>query len=130
MSDLGAVLVDCETGYLGVQVEFLERLGHPVQVCPGPPHATLCPILSGDGCPLMEEADGVVFALDLDRPQHRAILAKYQELLAEDVPVRAVVLPGQDARYADLLSGVQVWTHEPSTGDMDGFSAQIESARG
>ncbi len=129
MSDLGTVLVDCASDELGVQIEFLERLGHLVQVCPGPPHATLCPILGGEGCPLMEGADGVVFALDLDRPQHRAILKKYQEMLSEDVPVRAVVRQGQEIQYADLLSGVQVWTHEPTTGEIDGFSAQIESAR-
>lgn len=107
---------------------FLERLGHRVAVCHGPAHATLCPILSGAGCEMVSDAHGIVFALDLDRPQHRAILRQYCAVARPEIPIRAVVRPGQDVRYADLLEGVQVWVSAPSVADLDGFAAQVDAA--
>ncbi|MDH3463784.1 MAG: hypothetical protein OEM32_09195, partial [Acidimicrobiia bacterium] len=70
---------------------FLEQLGHRVMVCNGPPGRTLCPILSGEGCELAANAHGIVFELDLDRPQHRSILQKYKSSLKSDLPIRVVV---------------------------------------
>ena len=29
---------------------------------------------------------------------------------------------------AELLGGVQVWTHEPTVGELDGFAAEVEAA--
>jgi hypothetical protein len=69
-----------------------------------------------------------VFQLDLDRPQHRSILARYQEVLPEDVPIRAVVSEQQAEQYAELLRGVQTWLDEPTAGDLDGFAAEVEAA--
>lgn len=106
---------------------FLERLGHRVAVCHGPEHGTLCPILSGAGCADVDGAHGIVFALDLDRPQHRAILKQYRKVARPDLPIRAVVRPGQDVRYAELLADVQVWVDEPSVADLDGFAAQVDA---
>ena len=85
-------------------------------------------MLHDDDCELLDAAHGVVFQLDLDRPAHRRILAKYQEVLREDTPIRVVVVPGQEEQYADLLTGCQVWTHEPTAGELDGFAAQVEAA--
>lgn len=107
---------------------FLEKEGHPVVVCHGPPYKHLCPILSGRGCPLSEGAHGVIFELDLDRPQHRAILARYKESLREDLPIRVVVKPGQEAEHTELLAGLKVLTHEPTIGDLDGLAAEVEAA--
>jgi hypothetical protein len=128
MTATSVVLLDVETGAGEFDRSILERLGHPVEMCHGPEVGSLCPILGGSGCERFESAHGVVFALDLDRPQHRAVLGRYQELAAEDVPIRVVVRRDQQERYADLLRGVQVWDHEPTVADLDGFAAQVEAA--
>ena len=109
--------------------DFLERLGHRVMVCNGPQPGKLCPILSGDGCKLAEGAKGVVFELDLDRPQHRAILERYKSSLQEDVPIRVVVPPHQAIEYADLLHGLRVWDHAPVAGDLDALASEVEATR-
>ncbi|RMH82500.1 MAG: hypothetical protein D6683_02810 [Actinomyces sp.] len=122
------ILVDVPEGDDPVTPELLERFGHVVRICHGPEHGTLCPILEKAGhCDLVDEAHGVVFELDLDRPQHRAILARYREILREGIPLRVLVREGQDERYADLLEGVEVWTHEPGVADLDAFSARVEA---
>jgi hypothetical protein len=108
--------------------EFLERLGHDVLVCHGPPAMTLCPILEGEGCPIVESAHGIVFQLNLDSSQHRAILARYKEVLREDVPIWVVARQEQATRYTDLLAGVKVLTHSPFVGDLDGLAAEVEAA--
>lgn len=126
MEEQSVILVDIAEAQ-EIDVGFLENLGHPVVVCHGPRDRT-CPILSGEGCPKAENAHGIVFALDLDRPQHRAILERYKRLLREDVPIRVVATPEQATRYASVLRGVQVWLHEPGTGDLDGFAAEVEAA--
>ena len=106
---------------------FLEKLGHPVLVCHGPPKGHTCPILL-DGCEMVENAHGIIFQIDLERPQHRAILQRYQEVVAEDIPIVAVVAEGQRAKYRDLLAGVQVWEREPTISELDGFAAEVEAA--
>ncbi len=72
MTDLSGLILDVTSRDAAPDKEFLEKLGHPVG------HA--CPILKG-GCPMVDAAHGVIFQLDLDRPQHRAILKRYQEVL-------------------------------------------------
>jgi hypothetical protein len=111
----------------GFEASFLARNGHPVHVCPGPGGST-CPILVGTGCERFKSAHGVIFQLDLDRPAHRAILKKYRVLAGDGLPIRVVVEAGQDARYAGLLTDFEVWTHEPSVADLDGFAAEVEAA--
>lgn len=127
MPEESVILVDIPGGET-TDVAFLENLGHTVIVCHGPKPQTLCPILSGAGCPLAESAHGVVFLLDLDRPQHRAILQKYKQVLRDDVPIRVRVTFEQAEQYRDLLKGIQVWSDMPATGDLDGFSAEVEAA--
>lgn len=122
------ILFDIPTESEVLDRDFLERLGHRVMVCNGPQPGTLCPILSGNGCELAEGAKGVVFELDLDRPQHRAILERYKRSLLEDVPIRVVVPPDQAVEYADLLQGLRVWDHAPVAGDLDALAAEVEAA--
>lgn len=126
MTDLSGLILDVTSMDAAPDKEFLEKLGHPVLVCHGPGWGHACPIIK-DGCPLVDSAHGVIFQLDLDRPQHRVILKRYREVLDEDVPIVAVVTPGQEEKYADVLRGVQVWTHPPTIADLDGFAAQIEA---
>ena len=123
------ILIDSETdGDSEFDRAFLERLGHEVVVCHGPEHGTLCPLLAGTGCEFVDNAHGIVFALDLDRPQHQRILQRYREVVADDVPIHVVVRPGQRERYAEMLGAFQVWEHDPSVADLDGLAAEIEAA--
>ena len=122
------ILFDVPEGRRPTDQEFLERLGHRVMVCNGPRTGRLCPILSGEGCPLAEGAHGIVFELDLDRPQHRAILNRYKDSLRSDLPIRVVVRPEQLTKYADVLRGLKVLDHVPVAGDLDGLAAEVEAA--
>lgn len=126
--DSGYILIDSPDGVGPRNRAFLEGLGHAVMTCGGPQHGELCPILSGDGCPLAEGADGIVFELDLDRPQHRAILRKYKAVLRPDLPIRVLARSDQVARHRELLSGLRVWDHIPAAGDLDAIAAEVESA--
>lgn len=126
--DRGVVLLDVLDGEGDFDRSTLERLGHPVITCSGPEVKKLCPLLGGEGCPKFAQAHGIVFELDLDRAQHRAIVRRYNELARPDLPIRVVVRPDQRGRYADLLSKLQVWDHSPTVADLDGFAAQVEAA--
>ena len=108
-------------------VSFLERNEHPVIVCHGPAANTTCPLLAEGTCAKYAVAHGVIFELDLDRAEHRSILARYRELNA-DVPIRVVVRSDQAQRYRDLIDDVQVWTRPPNAADLDGFAAEVEAA--
>lgn len=125
----GVVLLDVSPGGEETfDVSFLERTEHPVLVCHGPGSET-CPLLTGEGCALFEAAHGVVFKLDLERAQHRAILRRYRALAGPEMPIRVAVRDAAEAeRYADVLAEVEVWTHEPTVADLDGFAAEVEAA--
>jgi hypothetical protein len=125
---LGMILVDIATDDEEFDRSFLERTGHEVVVCHGPAHASLCPILAETGCEMVDQAHGIVFVLDLDRPQHRAILHRYREVSRPEVPIRAVVRRGQKERFAAALEGIELWEHEPTAADLDGFAAEVEAA--
>lgn len=126
--DESFILLDVTAGSDHFDEEMLERLGHPVKVCHGPDHATLCPLLAGAGCPEFDAAHGIIFELDLDRPQHRAIVRRYRELARDDIPIRVVVTAEQAERYRDELAEVEVLTHTPTVADLDGFAAEVEAA--
>ena len=124
----GMILLDVTSGRDTFDENLLERLGHVVKVCHGPDHGSLCPLLAGKGCADFEDAHGVLFELDLDRPQHRAILRRYRELARPEVPIRAIVTTAQAACYADELRDIEVLTHDPSVADLDGFASEVEAA--
>ena len=123
----GLILLDIPPGMdEHFDVSFLERTGHPVEVCRGPQERP-CPLLGGQGCPKFESAHGIVFELDLDRAEHRTILERYRALARADRPIRVVVRPGQAERYRDVLAGVEIWSHEPTVAELDGFAARVEA---
>ena len=124
----GMILVDAAEGAGTFDVEMLERFGHPVKVCHGSSHGEICPLLAGTGCEKFDQAHGVIFELDLDRPQHRAIARRYRELARVEIPIRVVATAEQAERYADDLAGIEVLTHEPTISDLDGFAAEVEAA--
>jgi hypothetical protein len=109
---------------------LLEGMGHRVEVCHGPgsdDHAR-CPLLEEGTCDLVAAAHGVVFKLDLDRDVHRRILETYKRTLPADVPVAVAVRPGQEETYRELLDRLYVWSHSPTTAELDGFAALVEAA--
>ena len=124
----GLILLDVASGSDEFDRDLLERLGHPVRVCHGPDHGTLCPLLSGAGCDAFAEAHGVMFELDLDRPQHRAILKRYRDLARPEVPIRAIVRADQADRYASILDGIEVISKQPTVAELDGFASEVEAA--
>ncbi|HVN49831.1 MAG TPA: hypothetical protein VMT43_00280 [Acidimicrobiales bacterium] len=107
---------------------FLSRNGLAVTTCGGPEGSGTCPLVAGHGCQRFEEANGIIFELDLDLPEHRAILQRYRELADEAMPIRVVVSPEQADRYRSELADVEVWTHEPTVAELDGFAARVEAA--
>jgi len=124
----GTILLDALAGPdEQFDISFLERNEHPVLVCHGPAARTVCPLLAEGSCTKYAAAHGIVFELDLDRPQHREIVARYRDL-NPDVPIRVVVRDDQAERYRDLISEVQMWTHTPNVADLDGFAAEVEAA--
>lgn len=125
----GMILIDIEPGKSAeFDRNFLERNGHSVVMCHGPDHGSLCPILSNAGCEAVTDAHGIVFVLDLDRPQHRAILSRYTDVIRPEVPIKVVVQPGQREKYPELLDRVEIWEHSPTVADLDGFAAKVEAS--
>lgn len=124
----GTVLLDVtDVSYATFATDFLERTGHEALVCHGPGEE-MCPLLAGAGCDKIDAAHGVVFQFDLDRADHRSILARYKSILDPEIPLRVVVEPGQEVTYAELLAGTDVWAREPTAGDLDAFAAEVEAA--
>lgn len=121
------VLLDVGDGEGEFDRSALERMGHVVTTCHGPAVRELCPLLGGTGCPKFEAAHGIVFELDLDRAQHRAILRRYRTLARDDLPIRVVVRPEQVERFATQLRDIEIWDHEPTIADLDGFAAEVEA---
>ena len=125
----GTILIDITPGGGGeFDRSFLERNGHDVMLCHGPQDGTTCPLLDGRGCTKVDEAHGIVFALDLDVPHNRAILSRYRRVMAPEVPIRVVVRPGQAEAYASLLAQFEVCEHDLTVADLDGFAAEVEAA--
>jgi hypothetical protein len=125
---LGVVLLDAMPDEdRAFDAGLFERWEHPVQVCAGPDVKSLCPLLGGVGCPKFDTAHGIVFHLDLDRPQHRAILREYRERSRTDLPIRVVCTRDQAERYTQWLTDVEIWDHEPTTAELDGFAAAVEA---
>lgn len=121
------ILIDIPEGS-EINEQFLRNLGHPVVVCHGPAHDD-CPLVITGHCPMAEEAHGIVFMLDLDRPHHQEILERYRTVLREDVPIGVVVKDRQQAyEHSDLLVGLRVWDHLPAAGDLDALAAEVEAA--
>lgn len=105
--------------------DFLGRLEIPVTKCCGPDTRDGCPLLGGEPCVKLEGADGVLFQLDLDRTDHRQLLAKYVRQL--DVPIRVVATPEQKERWARLLRHVEVFVPPLGPAKLDAFAAEVES---
>ena len=127
-SAMGTILLDVTPG-LGEEFErsFLTRNGHAVMVCHGPHDDQPCPLLQGAGCATFDRAHGVVFELDLDRAEHRAIVERYRALRGPDFPIRVVISAAQAEHYATFLDEVEAWPEVPSAAELDGFAAQVEA---
>ncbi len=126
-TDFSGPVLDVTPNDTVLDKDYPERLGHPVLVSHGPEWGHACPIIKG-ARPKVEASRGVIFQLDLDRPQHCVILKRYQEVASDGMPVVAVAKPGQEERYAGRLRNVQVWAKEPTVAELDGFAALLETS--
>jgi hypothetical protein len=124
--DIGMILDVTPGDHERFERHLLEGMGHRVEVCHGA-HDN-CPLVEEGTCELVEQAHGVVFKLDLDREYHRRILERYRSTLRSETPIAVAVAPGQEERYADLLEGMYLWNHEPTSADLDGFASLVEAA--
>ena len=127
-NQLGGILDVTPGDHEGFERHVLEGMGHPVMVCHGPETDHDCPLLEDGSCDLVTKAHGIVFKLDLDRGLHREILAAYRSTIPEDMPLAVSIQPGQEETYAGLLDGLYVWSHTPTTAELDGFAALVEAA--
>lgn len=111
---------------LAWQRGLLKDMSIPVVGCCGPELSGGCPLLRGEHCPKVDAADGVIFQLDLDRPEHRRILVKYMvELDAREAPLRVVVTEEQKRRWPKLLERVEVFTPPVGVAKLDAFAAEV-----
>jgi hypothetical protein len=111
--------------------EQLEEMDIHVVGCRGPEASGGCPLLRGEECALLDGADGVMFHLDLDKPEHRRLLTKYVALAdRHEVPVRVVVSEEQQARWAPLLSLAEVFTAPVGAAKLDAFASEVEGGWG
>lgn len=128
-NDIGMILDVTPGDYEEFERHLLEGMGHRVEVCRGPDgQRGTCPMLEGQTCSKIDEAHGVVFKLDLDRRDHREILARYKRTLPDGAPIAVALQPGQEDAHAELLEGIYVWNHQPTSADLDGFAALVEAA--
>jgi hypothetical protein len=127
-SEIGMILDVTPGDHEGFERHLLEGMGHRVEVCHGPDGHGNCPLVEEGTCDLVAGAHGVVFKLDLDRPYHRRILERYRTTVGSDTPIAVSVRPGQEQQYADLVDGLYLWTHQPTTAELDGFAALVEAA--
>lgn len=105
--------------------EWLTRSGLPVMACCGPGAENGCPIIANGRCKKIEQADGVIFQLDLDQAANRRILTKYIRQLY--VPIRVVVTKEQQKRWAHLLQFVEVFNPPVGPAKLDAFAAEVAS---
>jgi hypothetical protein len=127
--DIGMILDVTPGDYEHFERHLLEGTGHRVESCHGPDsrHGG-CPLLEGETCTLIDEAHGVVFKLDLERETHRRILEVYKRALPEGAPIAVALEEGQEDTFSDLLTGIHVWNHQPTSAELDGFAALVEAA--
>lgn len=90
------------------QSAALHDAGLDPLVCTGPtPDGGACPLLAGEACPVLVDADAVVYDLDLDGEGDRAIL---QALLREHAGLPVITERTRDEvrRHADVLEHCSV----------------------
>lgn len=126
--EIGMILDVTPGDHEGFERHLLEGMGHRVEVCHGPDGHGQCPLVEEGHCRLVDDAHGVVFKLDLDRPYHRTILGRYRAVVGEETPIAVAVHPGQEQEYAELLDGLYLWSHQPTAAELDGFAALVEAA--
>jgi hypothetical protein len=127
-NEMGVILDVTPGDHEGFERHLLEGMGHHVAVCHGPGEDAFCPLIEDGVCDEVNRAHGIVFKLDLERDYHRRILEQYKRTLPTDMPIAVAVQPGQEVTYAGLLDGLYVWSHSPTTSELDGFAALVEAA--
>jgi hypothetical protein len=104
------VLVEnADSGVGFAMQELLKNAAFDVQYCGGPDRLRghRCPLVTEGRCSLVEGADVVVHSLNLDRPDHAAVLQGIRDL-HPDTPVVVEVPTPVMEKHADLLDGFTI----------------------
>ena len=108
MRSARVIIESRRTAAAATQAAALEEAGlHPI-VCTGPTaDGGACPLVVDEPCPVLDEADVILYDLDLDREDDLAVL---RSLVAErpDLPVVTERGRGEVRRHADDLRHVTV----------------------
>jgi hypothetical protein len=98
---------DMGAGFAAERV--LQDAGYEVAVCGGPDRLPdhECPLVHDGRCGLSEGADAIVHSLNLDRPEHAAVLRALRDRLP-DVPIVVEVPAPAMVRHEALLSTCRV----------------------
>jgi len=100
------LLVESEDGAEAVAIwKLLERRGIDVSWCPGPDarRSSRCPLVHTGSCRLVDQADAVLCALDLEDPKQRAVLEALNTAHPEK-PVVVAASSGAQRRWRRLLA--------------------------
>lgn len=97
------VLVECPpAGSPTVAAEVIRRAGYLVRVCEGPDRRHPCPMVRGEGCPLVDEADVVVNLMNSDTFRRQEVLGA---VTARRHPPAVVAEVAEPALQRRRLSG-------------------------
>ncbi len=102
------VVIEAETwSHRQALSQLLNGAGYATAACPGPAGADeRCPLVTGDGCPAVEEADAVVHALHPSDHRNRELLLAHRRRLGHtplivEVPARVAEKRPED--YEDCI---------------------------
>ena len=90
--------------------KLLGRYGYRMTWCPGPKggFSQQCALATTGHCPLVDEADAVVSALDLSDPLDQGVVRALHDVEAADKPVVVVASRGSASRWAEELPDCRV----------------------
>lgn len=84
-----------------------------VRMCSGPLNGNACPLLAGEACPALADADVVVTSLGLDAEENRSVLHGIKTVHPH-LPVVVLAWRSDVERYGHLMEGCHValfpWT--------------------
>lgn len=118
---MARILVECGNALVAMdRVEALEAGGHEVTTCPGPSHND-CPVLAGEPCGAVADADVVVSCLG-DKTLRVALATK---LVHPDQQVIAVLAGAEIGEIVRAVDGVAV---VPAGADDRALTAAVDEA--
>lgn len=118
------VIVEGSTGsWAGFRASDQDAIS--VLVCPGPKVTSRCPLLIGDHCPLVDDADAVVVALDPDAPSTEVVLKSHER--RRDAPTQPIALSARLRSHRGDIAGRATWVIEPGESGPEAVARVVEA---